>query len=265
MLSPGKLTSLLAAAAPLLVACGGGSDSGTSPTGVVMPPLEGLYQGTTSRNDATQTLVLETGEIWNLAGSANSLTGAFIPTSFIQGTGGSSSNLIQNVNLYTVPDIKQITRTQSVTGGTLTASYLPRTSIRGTVTLNDGSNFTIASGPFASGFYNYDLPPSPDTVNGLWAGKSLDGNDTSLTIDSTAKTFVSVNADCTLTGTIAPRASGKNVFDIVAQYGAAPCTRPGLGVRGIAINYPLPTGQQQLTLAVIDAVRASGTVFTAAR
>lgn len=267
-----KLPFVCAAAASLLAACGGGG-GGTSPTTAVTVPLEGFYQGGTTNRETLQALVLENGDFWGVLIPATSTSGA--PSALLQGAGNSSAALVQNNNIYTVPSLLQINSSQTTTTGNITASYLPRVSMQGTLTLTSGVNSTFTESAFPASSYNYDLGANVATLAGDWAGIVFDGSRATLTIDGTARTFtIPAGSNCTLSDSITARASGKNVYDVSAQYNTTPtentvpgvvCTRAGLTARGFAVAYGVTGGRQQLVLATIDTARTTASYFTASR
>jgi hypothetical protein len=57
---------------------------------------------------------------------------------------------------------------------------------------------------------------------------------------------------------VTPRASGKNVFNLELRFGPAPCELPGQNATGIAVAYPLASGQTQLLVTAVDGTRAYG-------
>jgi hypothetical protein len=70
--------------------------------------------------------------------------------------------------------------------------------------------------------------------------------------------FPASSGGCSYTGTVAPRASGKNVFSVSMTFGAAPCALAGQTATGMAVAYPLSNGQTQLVVAAVDASRSYG-------
>lgn len=60
---------------------------------------------------------------------------------------------------------------------------------------------------------------------------------------------------CDYTSTIAPHASGKNVYDVSLAFGGPPCRLAGQTAAGIAIIVETATGRKRLLLAATDASR----------
>ena len=266
-----RLPFVCAAAAFLLAACGGGG-GGTSPTSATTVPLEGFYQGNTSNKETLQALVLENGDFWGVVIPTANTSGA--PSSLLQGSGSSSANLVQNNNIYTVGSLLQINNGQVTTTGSITASYVPRVSMQGTITLS-GTSSTFSDSALAATSYNYDTAASVSTLVGTWTGIAFDGSSATLAVDGSTGAFsIPGNSNCTLSGTLSARASGKNVYDVAAQYvttptdntvGGATCSRAGLAVKGFAVSYAVAGAKQQIVLATLDAGQKVASYFTASR
>ena len=70
---------------------------------------------------------------------------------------------------------------------------------------------------------------------------------------------------CRFTGTILPRPSGKNVFNVNIVFGAAPCLLASQSSAGIGVFIPSGPGRGQLTVLVTDGARSVGEVAFGAR
>jgi hypothetical protein len=64
---------------------------------------------------------------------------------------------------------------------------------------------------------------------------------------------VIVTNGCTISGSIGPRPSGKNVFNVTLTAGASPCATPGLVTTGIGLYVPIKTGNLHQLLIATDA------------
>jgi hypothetical protein len=91
----------------------------------------------------------------------------------------------------------------------------------------------------------------------------LDGSTAAFSIDS-AGVLSGTNLGCSLTGTVTPRASGKNVFNVAIHFGASPCTAPNQDASGVAISYITGT-QRQFIAAAENAAKTQGNMFFAQR
>lgn len=238
------LSSLVAA----LAACGGGGgDSGSSGLG---PSAEGVYGGTLtgSTSSAFQMLVLENGEYWALYGT--STPSAFFVAGFIQGSGTS------NNGSFTSSNARDFGFAPSVSG-TVSASYTATPTIAGTVSSSQG-NVGFSGGAIAGSLYNYNTPATLPTVAGVWSLTEISGEGLALNVATNGTFTAASTLGCNFSGTIAPRPSGKNVFNVTLTFGAAPCALPGTAATGIAVAYPLANGTTQLVVAVTEGTRTYG-------
>lgn len=249
-----SISALLACVA--LAGCGGGSDSpapAPAPAPVVVgPTAEGVYSGTiTGAKNTTgfQLLVLENGDFWTLYGNQTSTQ--FLVSGIIQGSGAS------NNGAFTSSNLKDFGVSPSVAGA-LKATYdATAKTITGTVTAGaDTASFN--GGPTANSLYNYTIAASLTNIAGSWVTTSTSGETVNVNI-AAAGTFSAVGGSgCKFSGTITPRASGKNVFDTKMTFGPAPCGLAGQTASGIALSYPLASGKTQLVLAQVDSTRTYG-------
>ncbi|WP_426148278.1 hypothetical protein [Polaromonas sp. DSR2-3-2] len=248
-----KTTLALAISAVLLSACGGGSDSpAPAPAPVVVgPTAEGVYVGTStgSKIPGFQMLILENGDLWTLYGTQTSTQ--FLVGGILQGTGTSSNGS------FTSLDAKDFGGNPAIPG-TFKATYdaIAKT-ISGTATAN-ANTVTFNGGPSPGSLYNYTIAASLTNIAGSWVTTSTSGETVNVNI-AAAGTFSAVGGSgCRFSGTVTPRASGKNVFDTKMTFGPAPCGLAGQTASGIAVSYPLATGKTQLILAQVDSTRTYG-------
>ena len=248
-----SFSALLACVA--LAGCGGGSDSpAPAPAPVVVgPTAEGVYSGTITgaKNSGFQLLVLENGDFWGLYG--NTVSNKFSISGLIQGSGTS------NNGVFTSSNLKDFGVSPSVAGA-LNATYdATAKTIKGTG-IAGAANTSFNGGPAANSLYNYTIAASLTNIAGTWLLTSLSGATVNINIAATG-TFSAVdNNGCQFSGTIAPRASGKNVFDTATTFGPAPCRLPGQTASGIALFQPLVAGNTQLILAQVDSTRTNSAV-----
>ncbi len=230
-----------------LAACGGGGDSGT--TG---PTAEGVYGGTLTGSTSTafQLLVLENGEFWAMYGTRTSTF--FGVAGFIQGSGTS------NNGSFTSSNTKDFGFVPARAGSTTATYDAAAKTISGSVTASGGS-VGFSGGPIPGSLYNYNNPATLSTITGSWTTSTLTGESVAINIASNGSFAASSSAGCNFSGTVTPRASGKNVFNVSLTFGAAPCALAGQPATGIAVAYPLANGQTQLLVAVVDSGRTAGT------
>lgn len=235
-------------AATALTACGGGGGDSSASTG---PTAEGVYGGTLtgSTSNAFNLLVLENGEFWAMYGTNTSNT--LYVRGFVQGSGTSSNGVFSSTNA------KDFGFTPAL-AGTVNATYNATTpSISGTVASSQGS-VGFSGGTIAGSLYTYNTPASLSTISGSWSLTSLTGEGISLSVATNGAFTATSSGGCSMSGTVAPRASGKNVFNLSLTFGAAPCALSGQTASGIAVAYPLSSGGTQLVIGAVDSTRTYG-------
>lgn len=239
--------ALAVCAGTLLTACGGGGSGTTGPT------AEGVYGGTLTGATSPDflMLVLETGEVWATYGTRTSAN--FSVSAFVQGFGSSSSGI------YTSPDVRDF-GTLPATNGQASASYnATARTITGTISLPTG-NVGFRGGPIAGSAYNYDTPAALSLVTGTWTLASLSGDSVAFTVQPSGLFAATATpSGCTFNGALSPRSSGKNVFNVVMNFGPAPCALANQQATGIALAYPLANGTTQFLMAGYNNTRTVGT------
>ena len=244
----------LAALAPLLAAlaaCGGGGngDSGTPANagGSSAATVQGVYQGSmtgTVDNNVFQLLALEDGTYWVLYGTASGE--GFSVNGFLQGSGASGTGT------FTSPDARDFGFSPSVQAS-VRASF-SSSAVSGTLSESNVSG-SFSGNLTSDPSYQYDTPAA-SAVTGDWTLSLLDGTTASVSVAATGA-FSASNEGCAISGTISPRASGKNVFDVAIRFGAAPCQLPGGTASGIAmVATQGPTSE--LTILAVDSTRTYG-------
>ena len=231
----------------LLAACGGGGSSDT-PTG----SAEGIYDGALagSTSSAFQMLVLENDEVWTMYGTQTAT--AFLVAGFLQGQGQS------NNGTYTSSNLRDFGFNPALSG-TATATYNSSSkTISGTATFPRAA-VGFRGGPISGSLYNYNTAATVSTVAGSWALTSLSGEGVTVNVASGGTYTASSSLGCSFTGTLVPRASGKNVFNVSFSFGPSPCALPNQAASGIAVAYPLANGRTQLIVAGTNAARTIGT------
>lgn len=259
------LATVSVLSAALLAGCGGGGGD----EAVVVTQgasAEGVYGGTLTNkagSTAIRMLILENGQFWALYG--DEVGGAFEVDGLYQGT-GTSSNL-GGVATFISPSTSAKDFTSGGAAAVALSSNYNTTAktINGTVTAGTTVNFS--GGPITGGTYNYNTAAVLATVDGVWTVTGLAGETYTLTVDSNNNTFDAVPTlvgGCNFSGTIVPRASGKNVFTVSLLTGVG-CLPPGTTSTGIALAYPLTGGDTQLVLGVVNAGRTSSAVVFGTR
>lgn len=231
----------------LLAACGGGGGSDTP-----ADSAEGVYGGalTGSTSSAFRMLVLENDEVWTMYGTQTAT--AFLVTGFLQGQGQS------NNGTYTSSNLRDFGFNPALSG-TATATYNSSSkTIAGTATF-PGAAVGFSGGPISGSQYSYDTAATVTAVAGSWGLTSLSGEGVTLNVASGGTYTASSSSGCSFTGTLVPRASGKNVFNMSFSFGPSPCALPNQAGSGIAVAYPLANGRTQLIVAGTNATRTVGT------
>lgn len=204
-----SLASVLA-----LSACGGGgSDSGT-PTPAPATKAEGVYGGTLtgSTNDTFRLLVLENDEYWGLAGITSG--GTFNVYGLIEGQGTSNAGSFNSSNAMAYSG------TSAPVAATVASNYVAATSVAGTITSPAGV-VSFSSTPLPAPTYNYNTAAVLSTISGSWNTTALNGLSVPLTIAANGAFTALASNGCSITGTISPRPSGKNVFNVSLTFGPA--------------------------------------------
>ena len=252
-------SALVAAMTVLLVGCGGGGSDSRAPAPGAGPSAEGVYGGTltgSTVNRDFQMLVLETGEVWALYGAQTS--GQFGVAGFIQGSGSSSNGS------FTSPDTRDFGFSPAVSGSTKASYDATAKTVAGTVTWPSGA-VSFNGGPVAGSLYDYNKPAALSTIAGVWSAASVTGERISLNVGASGAFTANSSLGCNFSGTVTPRPSGKNVFNVALTFGAAPCALAGQGANGIALAYPLANGKTQLLMVAVDGARQYGSAAFATR
>lgn len=248
-------------AAAVLAGCGGSSSDTSTPPPPPPPTaistLEGVYHGTVSEGSEQVSLVLENGQFYSMYGST-AADGIFHAYGVVQGSGTATTGSFSST------DAKDFFRDGTSPTASVSATFSPTVSFNGTVT--EGTTpFTFTSAPLAASLYNYKTAASIADIAGAWTMASMQDESFDLTISSAGAVTGTSASGCSLTGTVTPRPSGKNVFNVSLTFGAAPCTAPGQSASGIGIQFALADGRHELLVAGTDTDRATAMIFAGAR
>ncbi len=245
-----KLSKLsVAILAATLSACGGGGSTPAAPT--ITTTAEGVYTGTVSNGDSFDGVILEDGTYYVLAGP-RTVAGLTV-TGLTQGNGTSNNGNFTSTNLVTYPAIG------APILGSLAGTYGTNT-INGTTSVGGIVANTFTGTTPLNSTYVYNMPTNLANITGAWTLADMQGGSIAMTITPTGSFTATALTGCIIQGTLTPRASGKNVFDLAGVFGIAPCASPGLAFSGIAVDYLLANGiQRQLVLAGVNAPRTGGT------
>lgn len=257
------LSVVAALLAAISTGCGGGGSVAggqfigvtTTSSTAATATAEGLYAGIASNGRYFNTLVLENNQYYifygGLAGDSFSVAG------LILGTGQSANGS------FTSADLREFPSLGLPLLGTLSASYSPGASFSAVVTTR-GTAVTYPGAVFERTSYAYDTPARLADIAGAWNLFTSAGIPASLNISSTGA-YTGISAGCDFSGTMAPRASGKNVLDVTIRFGPSPCLLADQTVTGHAVSYLLGDGKRQLLVAASDATRSVATVLAGLR
>ena len=205
-------------AAMALAACGGGDDTPPpppKPPTTVVSGVEGLWSGTTTDMVSVQGVVLENGETWSMMTSSG---GALIGLS--QGSVQvSGADIVTGTSRYL-----NVVDESGLANRTSTAvSYSGKYSVR------DSMQVTASNGVKFSGTYGvlYEQPATVSEMVGAFSGTGI-GNQvrkplTSLSVSTGGLISISSYPGCSARGTVTPRSSGRNVFDLPLTFVGAAC------------------------------------------
>ncbi|MFX1803089.1 hypothetical protein PWR66_05430 [Paraburkholderia sp. A1RO-5] len=231
-------SAFCAVAMAFLAACGGGGSGG--PITVTNADPQGIWQGTSNSGQAVSTLVLETGQYFAVY-STNNVVGGMV-----EGTLSVSGNSITDNSA-----------SDFVVGGPGLAAI-----VTGTVTTKQLLSATVkesAKTVTFNGAYDaaYDSSPSLSQAVGTWTGSSAGSPDiTSITVAADS-TFTGTSGSCTFSGSVKPRATGKNVLDGTVTFKSSACA---LG-NGTSIEFESFFSGSQMIAAGVDSSRMGGFVF----
>lgn len=239
-----------AAMASALTGCGGGG-SDAAPASSAPPAInQGAYAGTTNNPNAPdfRLLVLEDGSIWSVYG--REVGGALQVGGFLQGQGSFNNGQV------TASDVRDHSGSTSVSGQ-LTGNYTAAPAISGQVAYASGT-VSFSGAPIPGSTYTYNTAALLGDVMGNWSLSLTTGESASVTISSTGALGGVSSLGCRFSGTVTPRPSGKNVFNVVLSFGPSPCVLPGQTATGVAVSYPLTSGLRQLIVLGQDGTRSRG-------
>jgi hypothetical protein len=246
-----KRTATLIALASLgLAACGGGGGSApAAPPPAQTVGAEGFWSGTTSNGLGIRGAVLENGEYWFMYFANGVLYGV------VQGTGTA------NNGSFTSTNGRDFYYDGTVTPVTVSASYRERNSLQGTATPQGGGTpITFTAAYDAS----YETPATAAAVSGAWRGQLATGETYTINVAANGAFTGAGASGCTFGGSIAPRASGKAVYDLTVTFNGGVCALGTQTLRGIAAVAGSGAAQA-LYAAALDATRSSGFVAISVR
>jgi hypothetical protein len=225
-----KLIKTIAAvsALALMTACGGGGGGGGSTVANADP--QGIWTGPTSTGYTASVVVLETGETWGVYSSGTTIYGALYGTTTTAGNNVSVSGT----------DFSFLTNTSA--SDTLTGSIVAKSSMSLT-----GNTVTV---PLT---YSNSYDATPVAVTGTWSfvgrSKSYSLLPGTITIDNNGS-FTLNQTNCVTTGSVVPRSTGKNIYNISLSSVGSGCAVGQSSTAGVAYVDTTVTPNKLLSLAL---------------
>ena len=224
------LYALAASAVATLVACGGGGGGGASATNA---DAQGYWTGLASTGYTVSTVVLETGETWGVYSSGSTIYGALYGNASVSGN---------NISI-TGTDFNFLTNSSS--SGNLTGTV----AAKSTMSLS-GSGVTVPLTYKAA----YDNAATAAAITGNWSFIGRSGSYTllpgTITVDGAGR-FTLNQTNCVTSGSIVPRPSGKNIYNVVLSGVGTGCAVGQSSMAGIAYLDTTVTPNKFLSLALI--------------
>jgi hypothetical protein len=234
-------------AAAILTGCGGGggrweceplsppyaSSGGGDCVRVDDESVEGFWVGTAGDYEF-RAVVLENDEVWAFYAEAGVVEGV------VQGTVSSRADAFTGSGYdYNLP---LLARTEVTMAGMIAEEG----TFSGTVTLPSSTlEFTST--------YDTSYESAPGDATGTWtvsAATSTGTVDTTVTVSSNGG-LSATNADCSGTGTLTPRSSGRNVYNLSVSFTGASCQFEGQTLTGIAVVRDITGGQEMVAAALL--------------
>jgi hypothetical protein len=188
-------------------------------------------------------VVLENGENWffsfsNTINAASNTINAAWQGLGISSTGKyiASNEVIFNIGLLVgAPTLP----------APFSGEYVALKTLNGSIAIQNQSAVTFSANYDSA----YERPASLTDIVGAWKAPFID-----LTVGANgALTFVSEG--CTSSGSISPRPSGKNVYNVKLTVGGSPCANRGLVVEGIGFLVTDAASTKNLIIGALDSTR----------
>jgi len=214
-------------------------------------PTEGVYGGALvgSVSRAFRMLILENGEFWTIYGASSS--GNIQAYGFLQGNVTSSNGALVS------SDIRDF-GVFPVATGSATGSYdAAAGTISGSAQFSSGA-VTFNGSPITNLAYEYTQPASLSAITGTWGMTASTGDRFALNVSASGQFTATSQAGCSFAGQVAPRPSGKNVYDVSLMFGASPCLLPSQSMRGVALLTRQSDGRVQMSFAGMNSSRSAG-------
>ena len=210
----------------LISACGGGGGS-TTPSA----DPQGYWIGKASTGYTVNAAILENGEAWGIYTSGSTIYGALYGTAAANGNNVSISGTDFNF------------LTNSTSQGNLSGPLVAKSSL----TLSGTSSVPLVYQSY------YDTPATAAGVTGTWSFTGRSGSYTlipgTITVDSAGR-FTLNQTNCVTSGSIVPRPSGKNVYNVSLSAVGSGCAVGQSSMSGVALLDTTVTPNKFLSLAL---------------
>jgi hypothetical protein len=225
MLKKIKLSVLALIITTAFSGCGGGESSTPN------ADPQGYWVGNASTGYTVSAAILENGETWGVYTSGSTIYGALYGMASINGNTVSVSGTDFNF------------LTNSSSQGTLSGPIVAKS----TLSLNG-----TASVPLVYQAY-YDTPATAAGITGTWSFTGRSGSYTlipgTITVDSSGR-FTLNQTNCVTSGSIVPRPSGKNVYNLTLNAVGTSCAVGQSSMSGVAMLDTTVTPNKFLSLAL---------------
>ncbi|MCF7695192.1 hypothetical protein KPG66_03380 [Mycetohabitans sp. B2] len=218
-----KYNKLLAATVLVFTqyGCGGGGGDVSSP----VTDAQGIYKGTTSKNQEIFALILDDGSFYALYANEGSPWREKLLIGTVKASGGTlSSSDVIDYDLTNAETHKT----------TISATYAPKGWLSGTLTGPDVDGESIT---FKTTYdEDYEKTPTLAAITGTYRGTTKGLNTSNSTgVSITTDGYIALDSGaCKAKGTIAPRTSG-NAYSLTLNFDESPsCTYSGQTQSGIA-------------------------------
>lgn len=249
----------------MMTPTGGGSSSTATPT-IAAP--EGVFTGTWKgplasgiSHDDFNAIILENGDFWFFYGTQSSYS--FQVANFVEGTGASNNGSFTSSNSkdfgYYPARVRTISASYNPTAQTISGTG---SSIAADINFSGDAPSSFSGGLLTNSTYNYATPATLSSITGAWTTTDTQTNRVLINVAASGAFTATETGGCVISGTVTPRASGRNVFDVIKENSVS-CS--SVSKSGISFVYPLSTGRTQVIFALVDATRSYGSVFSGAR
>ncbi|MET4578196.1 hypothetical protein [Ottowia thiooxydans] len=261
----------------LMTACGGGGDDGPktpeAPPAAASASPEGRWSMRGSDGVARVMTVLENGEVWSSYSREEEI-----------GQVHGSASIEGQALTFKLMDVNFVSR--YINEVSFTGAVTPQVSLQlksgerithdmtYDVTYDEPAQVEALAGQYAgvAHSYTYKSSPADSGVETADSSKSTDGIRTSFTFSDDESTVeisdkgeinLTSERNCSASGTISPRATGKNVLDVALVLKGSACSlADGANLKGIA-SYDADGGQ--VRIQTMNESKDQGLSFTATK